>query len=401
MNRSASPSLRGYSYQFHKSILLVLGLPNDDDSVTIENIEDVDVNSAAGVNAVQVKYLESKKLIPSSVKEPISKMLADFCKRLGKKELSRYTLFAHFGNDSGNDDFIGKASFIKECCDAVTDDKNSDVQTVDSLTVEAFFKRFSLEIGGKYDDLVQETKARIGEVLDATADEVEAFYYPCAQNLIFELATRRADIDRVVSKADFLSEISQKRYLYGIWKRIEEGKDTYIKDIRKKLKTSFRPNQNRLLYVAPNRMKIEGGYGTFNLLKDIASLYGLTDKREDRQPITLVFDTTPEDLLDLKGLLVDKAILFNDGYEEIKFSTECFNIHPVKNIKDNQKNIIMRASYELRVCGANTFIEHSPNIDKYDSAVIVAKSIPSGMDKTTTFHITGIETFSDLLEILK
>lgn len=74
MTRSASASLRGCSYQFHESINRLLDEPNDDDSVVLEGIEDIDLQN----ECVQVMYFSSRKLAPSSIKEPATLRLEDY-----------------------------------------------------------------------------------------------------------------------------------------------------------------------------------------------------------------------------------------------------------------------------------------------------------------------------------
>ena len=52
-DRTAIDTIKGYFYQFDFSILKILELPNDTDSVVIEGIEDLDIKTATEENAVQ------------------------------------------------------------------------------------------------------------------------------------------------------------------------------------------------------------------------------------------------------------------------------------------------------------------------------------------------------------
>ena len=75
--RSAEATIKGYYYQFDTSILKLLELANDDDEITIEGIEDIDINST-DETTIQCKYLSKPNFINSAVREPISLMLDHF-----------------------------------------------------------------------------------------------------------------------------------------------------------------------------------------------------------------------------------------------------------------------------------------------------------------------------------
>jgi hypothetical protein len=54
-DRSAVSTIRGYFYQFDRSILSILNLVEAQESVSIECIEDIDVRTATETTAVQCK----------------------------------------------------------------------------------------------------------------------------------------------------------------------------------------------------------------------------------------------------------------------------------------------------------------------------------------------------------
>ena len=70
-SRTAEATIKGYYYQFDTSILKLLELPNDTDSIVVEGIEDIDISTASEQTAIQCKYLSRPKFINSSVREPI------------------------------------------------------------------------------------------------------------------------------------------------------------------------------------------------------------------------------------------------------------------------------------------------------------------------------------------
>ena len=79
-SRAANATIKGYYYQFDTTILKILELKNDNDFVTVEGIEDIDIHTANDVTAVQCKYLSKPKLINSVIREPIMLMIDNFIK---------------------------------------------------------------------------------------------------------------------------------------------------------------------------------------------------------------------------------------------------------------------------------------------------------------------------------
>ena len=55
-DRAAIDTIKGYFYQFDYSIDQILTLPNDNDKIVIEGVEDIDVKTATDELAVQCKY---------------------------------------------------------------------------------------------------------------------------------------------------------------------------------------------------------------------------------------------------------------------------------------------------------------------------------------------------------
>jgi hypothetical protein len=57
-NRSADSTIKGYFYQFDFTILQILNA-SDNDEITVEGIEDVDISNINETIAIQCKYYES------------------------------------------------------------------------------------------------------------------------------------------------------------------------------------------------------------------------------------------------------------------------------------------------------------------------------------------------------
>ena len=97
--RQADSTIRGYLYQFNKSILEILNL-TDGNSLVLEGIiEDIDILSPASTTTIQCKYHEDKKYTISSVAVPIIEMLCNYCETSYVGKDIHYILYAFFADN--------------------------------------------------------------------------------------------------------------------------------------------------------------------------------------------------------------------------------------------------------------------------------------------------------------
>ena len=99
--RQANSAIKGFLYQFDKSLHEIL-ISSDGDVITLEGqIEDIDIVSDTGTEAIQCKYHEGEDFAISKVAEPILDMFCHYIKEsvIGKK--TKYVLYAYFYNNVG------------------------------------------------------------------------------------------------------------------------------------------------------------------------------------------------------------------------------------------------------------------------------------------------------------
>ena len=76
--REEVSTIRGYFYQFDYSILKVLELEHDDDTICIEGIEDVDISSEDSVTLHQCKCYEETEYNHSKIAPAVRWMLKHY-----------------------------------------------------------------------------------------------------------------------------------------------------------------------------------------------------------------------------------------------------------------------------------------------------------------------------------
>ena len=107
--RQANSTIKGYLYQFNKSLDVILG-SNDDVPIVLEGvIEDIDVHMPSAIATIQCKYHEDKKFQLSSVAAPILEMLCHYCESIYLGKRVSYYLFAYY---SENVDEVDRNAFL-------------------------------------------------------------------------------------------------------------------------------------------------------------------------------------------------------------------------------------------------------------------------------------------------
>src|SRR5690606_11670577 len=96
-DRTATDTIKGYFYQFDLSILTLLELKDENHQITVEGIEDIDINNATVETAVQCKYHSKTEYNHSVIAKPIRLMLNHFREVLnGKEKKVKYNYYGHF-----------------------------------------------------------------------------------------------------------------------------------------------------------------------------------------------------------------------------------------------------------------------------------------------------------------
>lgn len=396
MTRSASDSLRGYGYQFQESILRILDA-GDHEEITLEGIEDIDLEN----EQIQVKYLSSKKLIPSSIQKPASLMLKDYVTNHTDRKDTTYRIYAFFGDPSGDGAFLNKDDFYNDCAKTLIDDEGNNISEINDDICKEFKERLVVEIGESFEEKEKSAKKKLGDVLGTKEDEVELYFFPNAMNLILGLSIQKDEMDRKISKASFLQKINHKKRLYGLWKKLEQGSSSYLKDIKNSIKSDFRGNKERLIFIDTTFLSEDGtGYGEEQLLLDLVSAHTLIDQNTSTKPLTIVMDIPEEELISLKSILIDNGKEFNDGHEQIKFSADRFNQTPILNTKGPIGRKINLASYEIKLVRLPSYLQNIDEINQPHTAIYFSAEMPFYLNGSVQHHVADIDSYREINNIL-
>jgi hypothetical protein len=404
--RAADATIKGYYYQFDTSILKLLGLRTNADSITVEGIEDIDINTATEDTTVQCKYLSKPRFINSAVREPIMLMLDHFVNPVTSNNYN-YVLYAHFENETpGNEPTIDLAK-LKEILTYSENkiEKHHEIEnSISDAKLNAFLLQFKFTFGVEFYTQQQQVIDKLKNKFTCSDFEADTLYYNNALRIVINKAIQRNTTQRIITKAEFITGIDCSKKLFNEWFIKLRSKKEYLKLIAQNLRSTrtLEPPRAKVILLGENIL--DANNSELPLLSFIENLiskyYKPNSSLRDAKPLTLILDCDKKKLLAIKGSLIDNEILFNDGCEEIKFSTEIFNKEPVVNKTDNGAKIL-KASYSVKIISKSTFDIHFTNINSPSSFLIFSKeNISNRFPSGQLFEINYCDNLKEVHKLL-
>jgi hypothetical protein len=118
MSREADYTLKGFIYQFNKTLEQVISEPEGSEIEVEGIIEDIDVHYDGHTKAIQCKYHETKgKYNLSDISKPILQMLVHYSEN--KTKNIQYILYAHFSGET-----VGVGSISKTDIESILKSKD-------------------------------------------------------------------------------------------------------------------------------------------------------------------------------------------------------------------------------------------------------------------------------------
>lgn len=331
-DRSATATIKGYFYQFDQTIMRLLE-GSKHASVTVEGIEDIDLDDGNDSAFVQCKYYEGSEYNHSVIKEAVIHMLRHFhAAGCPSDQVFKYRLYGHYKGGQHKLALPLTEDFLKaELLTYKKDDKEKKSKVEHKVHEElgitgpqltAFRSLLDIDVNAlSYDDqqtkLLELLKSEIPGCNDVDA---EVFYYPSAVNVIQGLAIQADEAKRKITKESFLQEVNRKEVVFSAWLRQKFGADYYTRLIRRK---HFRfggmkmPKASRFFVI-----DMAGEYDVNKATQMLVRMGEFFSHRElvrtppaDRFcPYVLLRGLTSTELIELKKSLWGQGVVFNDGY---------------------------------------------------------------------------------------
>jgi hypothetical protein len=322
-DRCAVDTLRGYFYQFDLSILSLLRLANEDDSIEIECTEDIDIRTATEVTATQCKYYAKTEYNHSVIKEAVMYMLSHFQEaKAGTKPKVKYVIKGHYA--SGHDKLDGgiNIEFLKKHFLTYTVEKikrfHHTELGLDDADLGEFLTILSVDINAvefdaQFDEVIRELEATFG----CKAFSAQYFFYNNALAVIRELSVKPKSGDRTITKKAFLEKVNTSSVLFNEWFVQKRGKKAHLAALRAEYFTELNVSPFERFFL----VEVDPGTYVRDDLKELVFLLSRKWSRLSRFepapfcPYLYVHRIPEAELLALKKELSTEGFKFVDGYD--------------------------------------------------------------------------------------
>ena len=348
--RSAISTIKGYFYQFDKSILEILEQSNETDMVTIEGIEDIDIENSDERNFIQCKYYEKTDFDNSIIRKPIQLMFRHYLENRTEPKDKNFTYRLYGYYNKGHEKLLElttenlKTYFLDFSKFGVIDESgNSNYQiknkkgevifeeTVEDDDIEDFKNHLFIDIkADSYENQIEKIKSKIqNDLSDYSEEDIELIYFN-ALKIIKDLACEHNIEKRQISKKEFWDRIKTKNYYFERWmSELLEWKN-YKKIIHKK----YFPRVSNLS-PAHRFFLLDCQGESVNNAKNVISEISRKYSRLTHQfsPYVYLYNTLNVDFVtELKEKLYEDGCFFKDGFpfKNSKFRFQEMLIKPDK-----------------------------------------------------------------------
>ena len=353
-NRSATDTIKGYFYQFDYSIERLLNLRNDGDEITVEGIEDIDIETSNETTAIQCKYYSKTEYNHSVIAKPIRLMLNHFKNvKDGLNSQIEYHLYGHYNSGQSKLLLPVNVVFLK---DKFLTYKIKNVQykqhellNLSDTDLQDFLNLLSIDINAKsYNEQFNNILTSLMNIFSCDKFEAEYYYYNNALNEIRRIAIENNISDRKISKRDFVDKIDNKQLLFNKWFVELKGKKQFHRELKDKYFRTLNKSPFERFFI----IDLPTSY-SLNELKElvfiISKRYSNLKRREPQTYCPYVFfnNLAEADLLELKKQLFTEEFIFIDGvpYQGADFSAR--EISKKADYNNGIKIKILKAKSEI------------------------------------------------------
>lgn len=340
-NRSATDTIKGYFYQFDYSIKKVLECSSSTDSITIEGIEDIDVESATDEIAIQCKYYAKTEYNHSVIGKPIRYMLTHFMneKQKGKAPI-KYVLYGYYQRGQHKLRLPISINDLKNNFLTYTKDKTKqyhhDNIGASDTDLGDFISNLEININAQeYSDQLNTVLDLLKNNFNCSDFEAEHFYYNNALNLIKEHAIKNDVTDRIITKSDFLSRINFKSVLFNKWFIEFKGVKSHFKELRAEYFSSLNSSSFDRFFLFEIKPSQYLRADLKELIFLISKKWSKISRRESNPfcPYIHIHGIDQDELVELKRELASEEFVFTDGFlfQGAEFSAKSVLIEPDYN----------------------------------------------------------------------
>ncbi|MCB2184727.1 MAG: hypothetical protein KQH63_22100 [Desulfobulbaceae bacterium] len=353
-NREASATIRGYIYQFDATIKKILA-SGDADLCTVEDVEDFDIHSPDLSSYFQCKYYAAQKLTASVLRDAILPMVENYVAlSLSERGNKRYFLYGHFKEssyestgitlDTIKNILVRREKFQEESGEISYQSINlqDEIGATDG-DLEGFALQFTLELCSEYEVHKNTVIGDLASNLNVSQFEAENYIYPSALTLISTLACKESVESRTITKGLFLQKVRPNQALYSLWALREKSQRAYCREMRSRYfsKVNIEPEARFFVLDLPGSTSEAEILQILRLIRRKWSSH-MVKRKPDRDryaPYVFLCKTNPEQLTNIKRILLEEGCVFRDGYP---FQHSNFSVSSISQQQTYQNKISMR-----------------------------------------------------------
>jgi len=399
MSRTADYTIQGFIYQFIITFHKLL-TSSDNAEITVEGIiEDIDIITPTGREAVQCKYHESKnKFVLSSIYKPVLQMLCHY--KDNPHANIKYRLHAHFPNETVGSEKTLDRSELDNILASKAHDLKKYIRELSGFTAEdEFLKRFKIEFGASLYDTEKAVIVCLANEGFTTEDATEIFY-PNAIHTIAELSIQHDEQKRKIKKESFLKELQKKKKTaISRWTRELQDYNKLLKQRKKQLSGILNNNTRKRAIILDASYIDEFEHNIPLLIQDYVEKYNGKIRLNQCPVFSLICDEKKLNdiwkLLDMKKLPVERGMIAET------FNTTRFLRDPLKVFKDGT------VEFKLKLCNHDNEFDSIIGDANFDDIIIISdrdfafeKIIASNIEKLKTQEINEIKYLLSLTSTL-
>ncbi|MCU9811841.1 hypothetical protein [Paraclostridium sp. AKS81] len=245
--RSAEATIAGYLYQFDKSIIEILKQENENNKVTIEGIEDIDIEGKdLDPRLIQVKYYEASEYNHSIISDAVKYLFYNYIDYLNGKEIRReYYLYGHYNSGMEklhvDEDYIiqnkdGKVAkdivkesfltykptngdikkfYLEELIEYIDEEGVVNKRCILDEELDDFISLLRINLKAKsINEQFEELLSLLEEKIDncRSREDAEKYYYNNALKIIFKLAQAKDEYSKEKEKQ--ISGLNDEKKVY-------------------------------------------------------------------------------------------------------------------------------------------------------------------------------------------
>jgi hypothetical protein len=349
-NKSADASIKGYNYQFLHSIKDIL--ESESDAIhTVEGIEDLDIDTDDSRTLIQYKYHETQTYTPTLVAEPIAIMFNGFINKHKPSGEIRYKLFIYVKNKIKTLPNLDSSELFKILHNKKA--KIIDKLLIDDTNVESFISKFEWRLTKPYDELEIELIDILESIMGVSNAESRMLYLPNAVKIIINLAIKKNQSERQITKKSFIEDLKNCKNTYHAsyilrvkgFKALESEIDSYKKTYNIKRSSDYIVQIND---IKRNSLSM--------LIIELAKKFCYEGNDSTYRPITFIIDceTTLQYnkfKTDIHEYIVSQndLIKINDGYDSYAFNEKVFNekLYAIRNKSQKKYKFVANFNFKL------------------------------------------------------